>query len=80
MDRARSTGEKSSITTDLAGVTAIMGKVPTRELERAICRVQFAKDVGIDRLLLAMKYIAAKLTSETQVDLQAFRGTYDSWY
>ena len=47
MEGARSTGEKTSIKTDLAEVTAVMGKVSDiREVERAISRVQFAKDVA----------------------------------
>ena len=81
MERARSIGEKTSIKTDLAEVTAMMGKVPNmREVERAIPRVQFAKDVCVDKLSLGTKYIAAKLTSETQAEMQAFSGTYYGWY
>ena len=56
----------------------MMGKVPNvREVERAIPRVHFAKDVCVDKLSLGMKYIAAKLTSETQAEIQTFSGTYD---
>ena len=56
-------------------------KVPNvREVERAIPRIQFAKDVCIDKLSLGVKYIAAKLTSETQTEIQVFSGTYDGWY
>ena len=64
MERARSTGEKTSIKTDVAEITATMGNVPNeREVERAIPRVQFAKDVCVDKLSLGMKFIAAQLTS-----------------
>ena len=66
MERARSTVGKTSIKTVLAEMTAMMGKMPNvREVERAIPRVQFAKDVCIDKLSLGKKYIATKLTSET---------------
>ena len=79
MERARSTIEKTSIKSELAGVTAVMGKVSdVIEVERAILRVHFGKDVCVDRLSLGIKYIAAKLTSETQADIQGFRSTYDS--
>ena len=81
MERARSSGAKTSIKTDLAEVTATMGKVPNeRELERAIPRVQFAQDLTIDQLSVGMRYITAKLTSETQAEIQALSGTYDAWY
>ena len=81
VERARSTSEKTSIKTDLAQVTAMMGKVSNvKEVERAIPRVQFTKDICVDNLSLGMKYIAAKLTSETQAEIQAFSGTYDGWY
>ena len=81
MERARSSGAKTSIKTDLAEVTAVMGKVPNeREVERAIPRVQFAQDVTVDQLSVGMKYIAAKLTSETQAEIQALSSTYDAWY
>ena len=51
MERARSSGAKTSIKTDLAEVTATIGKVPNeREVERAIPRVQFAQDLTIDQL------------------------------
>ena len=80
-ERARSTGEKTSIRTDLAEVTTTMGKVSNvREGKRAISRVQFAKNVCIEKLSLGLKYIAAKLTFETQAETQAFSGTYDGWY
>ena len=36
--------------------------------------------ICIDKLSLGLKYIAAKLTSETQAETQAFSGTYDGWY
>ena len=81
MERARSSGAKTSIKTDLTEVTAIMGKVPNeREVERAIPRVQFAQDVTVDHFSVGMKYIAAKLTSETQAEVQALSSTYDAWY
>ena len=81
MERARSSGGKTCIKTDLAEVTAIMSKIPSdREVERAIPRVQFAQDLTIDQLSVGMRYIAAKLTSETQAEIQAFSNTYDAWY
>ena len=81
MERARSSGAKTSIKTDLAEVTATMGKVPNeREVERAIPRVQFAQDLTIDQLSVGMRYITTKLTSETQAEIQALSGTYDAWY
>ena len=81
MERARSSGAKTCIKTDLAEVTAIMSKIPSdREVERAIPRVQFAQDLTIDQLSVGMRYIAAKLTSETQAGIQAFSSTYDAWY
>ena len=81
MEPARSSGAKTSIKTDLAEVTATMGKFPNeREVERAITRVQFAQDVTVDQLSVGMRYIAAKLTSETQAEIQAFSTTYDAWY
>ena len=81
MERARSSGGKTSIKDDLAEVTAAMGKVPNeREIERAIPRVQFAQDLTIDQLSAGMRYITAKLTSETQAEIQALSGTYDGWY
>ena len=52
-----------------------MGKVAdVKKVERAIPRLQFA-DVCVDKLSLGMKYIAAKLTSETHAENQALRGT-----
>ena len=81
MECARSTDEKTSIKTDLAEVTAMMGKVANvREVERAMPRVQFAKVVCVDKLPLGMKYIAANLTSETQAEIEAFSGNYNGWY
>ena len=81
IERARSSGGKTCIKTDLAEVTAIMSKVPSdREVERDIPRVQFAQDLTIDQLSVGMRYIAAKLTSETQAEIQAFSSTYDAWY
>ena len=81
MERARSSGVKTSIKTDLAEVTATMAKVPNeRKVERAIPRVQFAQDLTIDQLSVGMRYITAMLTSETQAEIQAVSGTYDAWY
>ena len=81
MERARSSGAKTSIKTDLAEVTAIMGKIPNeREVERAIPRVQFAQVVTVVQLSKGMRYIAAKLTSETRAEIQALSSTYDALY
>ena len=81
MERASSTGEYTSIKTELAEVTAQMGKVSEiREVERAIPRVQFATDICHTKLSLDMKYIVAKLTSETYAEIQTSNSTCDSWY
>ena len=81
MERMRSSGEKTSIKTELADITAQMGKVPeTREVEQSILRVRFATDIYLTKMSLGMKYIAAKLTCETYTDIQACNTTYDSWY
>ena len=55
MDRARSFGEKKSIKTDFAEVSAQMGKVSEiREVERAIPRVPFATDICLTKMSLGM--------------------------
>ena len=62
-------GNKTSIKTDLAELTAQMGKVSeVREVERAIPRVKFATDICLTKMSLVMKYIAAKLTCETYAE------------
>ena len=63
MERARSSGKKTSIRTDQAKATAEMGKVTdTREIEQAIPRVRYATDICLTKMSLGLKYIAAKLT------------------
>ena len=80
-ERARSSGKKTSIKTDVAEATAEMGKVKdTREVERAIPRVRYATDICLTKLSLCVKYIAAKLTCETYAEIQACNTTYDGWF
>ena len=58
-----------------------MGKVSeVREIERAIPRVRYATDICLTKMSLGVKYIAAKLTSETSEGIQACDTTYDDWY
>ena len=80
-ERARSSGEKTSIKTDLAEATAEMGKVSEgREIERAIPRVRYFTDICLTKMSLGTKYIAAKLTCETYAEIQACDTTCDGWY
>ena len=77
MQRARYTGEKTSIKTELAEVITYMVEVSEiRMVERAIPRVQFDTDLCMTKLSLGMKYIAAKLTCEIYPDMQACNSTY----
>ena len=81
MDCVRSSGEKTSIKTNLSEVTAQTGKVSeVREVVRAIPTVKFATDVCLTKMSLGMTYIAAKLTCETYAEIQACNITYDGWY
>ena len=66
MERAPSSTKKTSVKTDLAETTAEMGKVTdTRELERAIPKSRYTTDIGLTKMSLGVKYIAAKLTGQT---------------
>ena len=79
-ERARSSGKKTSIKTDLAEATAEMGKVTdTREIGRAIQRVRYSTDICLTKMSLGVKYIVAKLTWETYEEIQACDTTYDGW-
>ena len=81
MERARSSGKKTSIKTDLAEATAEMGKVKdTRGVERAIPRVRCATDICLTKMSSCEKYIAAKITCEIYAYIQACNTTYDDWY
>ena len=77
----RSSGEKTSLKTDLTETSALMGKVSAeREVERSIPRVQFATDICVTKLSLLMKYIAVILTCDTYAEIQACNTTYIAWY
>ena len=81
IERARSSGETTSMKTDLAEATAEMGTVSeVREIERAIPRVRYATDICLTKMSLGVKFIAAKLTCETYAEVQACDTTYDGWF